>query len=159
MRHVLWCRAESPKNKIPRGVPVTGDFCIRLCHSMCSFHLNGTVNIQLFSGFPLGGTYDQGILPVSPLEFQRKKHQPFSPAQPCIMPCHSIWLMQCYADWLHCLFQRDLLASPPMKSPLQNLPWITWNRRFCYSLWLFYLRNMVKNTAFFSGFPLSGIHG
>ena len=72
-----------------------------------------------FSGFPLGGTYGQGILPVSPLEFQRKKHQPFSPAQPCIMPCHGIWLMQCYADWLHCLFQRDLLAGRRWKAPFK----------------------------------------
>ena len=29
----------------------------------------------------------------------------------------------------------------------------------CYSLWLFHLHSEVKNTAFFSGFSLGGIHG
>jgi len=38
-------------------------------------------NTAFFSGFPLGGIYGQGILPVIPLELQGKKHQPFSITQ------------------------------------------------------------------------------
>ena len=37
---------------------------------------------SLFSRFPLGGNHGQDILPVIPLEFQGKKHQPFSITQP-----------------------------------------------------------------------------
>ena len=39
-------------------------------------------NTAFFSGFPLGGSYGQGILSVIPLELQGKKHQPFSITQP-----------------------------------------------------------------------------
>ena len=39
-------------------------------------------NTAFFSAFPLGGIHGQGILPVTPLEFQGKKHQPFSITQP-----------------------------------------------------------------------------
>ena len=32
-------------------------------------------------------------------------------------------------------------------------------QRLCYCMWLFHLHRAVENTAFFSGFPLGGIHG
>ena len=44
-------------------------------------------NTAFFSGFPLGGIHGQGIFPVIPLEFQGKKHQPFSMTQPTSSPC------------------------------------------------------------------------
>ena len=37
---------------------------------------------SLFFCVPLGGIHGQGILPVIPLEFQGKKHQPFFRTQP-----------------------------------------------------------------------------
>ena len=39
-------------------------------------------NADFFSIFSLGGIHRQGIFPVIPLEFQGKKHQPFSRTQP-----------------------------------------------------------------------------
>ena len=39
-------------------------------------------NTAFFFGFPLGGLHCQGIFPIIPLEFQGKKHQPFSITQP-----------------------------------------------------------------------------
>ena len=39
-------------------------------------------NTAFFSGFFLGGIYGQGIFPFILLEFQGKKHQPFSITQP-----------------------------------------------------------------------------
>ena len=56
-------------------------------------------------------------------------------------------------------FSKGFAGGPPIKSPLQNLPWIAWNRRLCYSLWLFYFRNTVKIQPFYPVSPLAGATG
>ena len=41
-------------------------------------------NTAFFSSFPINGIHSQGILQFLPLEFQGKKHQPFSMIQPFV---------------------------------------------------------------------------
>ena len=41
-------------------------------------------NTAFFSSFPINGIHSQGILLFLPLEFQGKKHQPFSMTQPFV---------------------------------------------------------------------------
>ena len=51
---------------------------IRFCEYVLELFPQCGENTALFSGFPLGGSHGQGILPAIPLELQGKKHQPFS---------------------------------------------------------------------------------
>ena len=44
-------------------------------------------NTAFFSNFPFGGLHSWGILLIIPLELQRKRHQPFSMAQPKKILC------------------------------------------------------------------------
>ena len=55
----------------------------RLCYSLWLFHLHSALKIQPFSSiFPLAGSTAKGIFLFITLEFQEKKHQPFSITQP-----------------------------------------------------------------------------
>ena len=65
-------------------------------------------NADFFSIFSLGGIHRQGILPVIPLEFQGKKHQPFSRTQPI--------LLVIYREPQE-INQQSFAVTPPYKTP------------------------------------------
>ena len=109
---------------------------------------HGMMKREIFSPFSVDRLHAWDILLIILLELQEVKRPSFSITQPFVIAPQ---FFPCFP-----YLQERAFAAPFILSPKADVK-VDWGRPR-HSIWLFYLRSTLKNTAFLSCFPISGIH-
>ena len=122
----------------------------RLCYSMWLFHLHGAVKIQPFSPvFPLVGSAAKASFRLSLWNFKEKTSTIFY--NTAILLVTPLEFRESASHFL--------MARPSKNSRKADAPAAGHNAKALLLYVAVSSPQCVENTAFFSGFPLGGIHG